>query len=293
MAIILGTLGDDLLDGTDEDDIVLARAGNDTVHGQGGNDVIGLDSGNDIAFGEAGDDAIMGGEGNDQLDGGEGDDSLSGGAGDDRLVGGAGNDRLQGHGGDDDLRGGLGDDQLVGGDGDDYLDGGGGANILYGGAGNDTIAVYSRDQVAAGDGDDLIEIGGYDSLDASISLGRGADSFTMDYSGGNQEFAGGGRTVITDFRHGEDQIGTLRFVITDDDGIETIGLEALDSNADGVVGVGDAGVNLEDGGLTIDLAPALTELASVGRPGFEVTSPMILRLMGVMELSATDFGGSV
>lgn len=291
MATIEGTIGDDRLRGAEEADTVLARAGNDTVHGLDGDDTLGLADGNDRAFGGLGNDTLMGGEGNDQLDGEDGDDALSGGVGNDLLSGGAGDDRLQGHAGNDDLRGGLGNDSLNGGDGDDYLDAGGGSNLLYGGTGNDTMSVYSDDRVSAGEGDDLVQVGGYAGLHATISLGAGADTVAMEYSGGNQDFAGGGWTVVSDFRHGEDRIGALTFIITDDEGVVPIGFDALDSNADGSVDGQDAGVSLEGGGLTIDLAPALVELASEGRPGLEVTDPMILRLAGITLLSGADFVG--
>jgi Ca2+-binding RTX toxin-like protein len=63
---------------------ILGSIGNDTLNGTASSDAIdGLD----------GNDAISGGAGNDQLYGGSGNDKLTGGAGDDSLDGGAGRDR--------------------------------------------------------------------------------------------------------------------------------------------------------------------------------------------------------
>ena len=89
---ILGTTGDDSLDGTAGTDEILGDLGDDTLNGL------------------AGDDFLIGDEGDDVLDGGTGDDSLSGGAGDDVLNGGANDDRLEGGAGDDSLDGGDGTD---------------------------------------------------------------------------------------------------------------------------------------------------------------------------------------
>ncbi|MGE8220197.1 MAG: calcium-binding protein [Stenotrophomonas acidaminiphila] len=79
---IRGTVGNDVLNGTEVDNKLQGLAGNDTLHGEGGNDEL---------YGGAGDDALLGGTGDDSLDGGSGSDVLEGGAGNDRLNGGAGN----------------------------------------------------------------------------------------------------------------------------------------------------------------------------------------------------------
>ena len=74
MAVIYGTTGSDIRNGTQ---------GNDTIYGwaKGGN-----------ASSPSGNDTLNGNSGNDQLFGGTGNDSLDGQAGIDTLIGGAGND---------------------------------------------------------------------------------------------------------------------------------------------------------------------------------------------------------
>ncbi len=69
-ATIVGTDGDDIIDGTPNDDVIAGKEGNDVIDGL---------SGNDIICGDNGDDTISGGDGFDILIGGEGDDNLNGG----------------------------------------------------------------------------------------------------------------------------------------------------------------------------------------------------------------------
>ncbi|HYG29179.1 MAG TPA: Ig-like domain-containing protein [Allosphingosinicella sp.] len=107
---IVGTNGDDILNGTN---------GRDFVYGGGGNDHIRLYAGDDIGSGGSGDDAVWGDEDRDLLIGGVGSDKLYGGTQDDSLSGDAGNDELMGEDGADVLSGGRGDDLLVGGAGAD------------------------------------------------------------------------------------------------------------------------------------------------------------------------------
>ncbi|MEM9222373.1 MAG: M10 family metallopeptidase C-terminal domain-containing protein [Pseudomonadota bacterium] len=99
--LILGTFGDDVLDGTKNRDLIVGLTGDDT------------------AFGFNGDDILIGGEGNDHLLAGNGNDFLTGGSGRDRLNGGQGHDTLSGDDGDDGIVGGRGNDLLIGGGGDD------------------------------------------------------------------------------------------------------------------------------------------------------------------------------
>jgi len=120
--VIVGTAGNDVLNGT---------IGRDAIFGLGGNDTIN---------GRLGDDLLCGGDGNDVLTGGVGDDALDGGDGNDTIFGGIGADRLSGGAGDDVLDGELGNDTLSGGDGNDRLSGGIGTDVLNGDAGDDTMA---------------------------------------------------------------------------------------------------------------------------------------------------------
>ena len=73
----IGTLFDDVIDGSEEIDKILAGFGNDVVNGYSGDDVI---SGGD------GNDTLLGGAGNDTLDGGTGNDVLLGGLGADTFI---------------------------------------------------------------------------------------------------------------------------------------------------------------------------------------------------------------
>ncbi|HMS82056.1 MAG TPA: calcium-binding protein [Nitrospira sp.] len=149
---LIGTTGNDVLDGTE-----LYQK----IYGLGGNDV------------------LAGGLLNNMLYGGTGDDQLSGNAGNDQLLGEAGIDTLIGGEGDDVLEGGAEDDQLYGGVGADQLGGGQGNDRLEGGAGNDTY------RFALGDGfDQIVEQSG--SGDANqVVFGPGISSVGLRYRLGN------------------------------------------------------------------------------------------------------------
>ena len=94
----IGTIGDDVLDGTSNADVICGRSGNDTIRGLGGNDVLeGMGNndsmrgggGADKMKGDTGTDALYGEDGNDTLnsqDGVGGNDSLDGGPGTDTKV---------------------------------------------------------------------------------------------------------------------------------------------------------------------------------------------------------------
>lgn len=134
--------------------------------GQFVNQVIGTE-GDDILQGSADVDRLSGLGGNDQLYGQEGDDVLDGGDGDDFLYGGAGNDRILSNSGTDFVDGGAGDDVLEGEDNDTHYyygvkgNGEGGDDIIFDIDGADSlhIKVESSDidtGFAVGqDGDDL------------------------------------------------------------------------------------------------------------------------------------------
>ncbi|MFN6155290.1 MAG: calcium-binding protein [Dolichospermum sp.] len=85
MATIIGTNGNNILNGTINNDLILGLDGNDILNGLGGNDT---------------------------LDGGNGDDTLNGGTGNDSLVGGNGNDLFIGSTGIDTIKGGEGLDTV-------------------------------------------------------------------------------------------------------------------------------------------------------------------------------------
>jgi Ca2+-binding RTX toxin-like protein len=134
LAKIVGTEGDDVLQGTPERDV---------IWGGGGDDVILGSLGNDLLCGGPGSDLIHGGRGNDIADGGAGaEDQVIGDLGDDKLTGGPGDA--------DEVAGSLGIDTLNGGPGDfDFVHGDYGYDRMDGGPGKGDIASFATD-VAAG-----------------------------------------------------------------------------------------------------------------------------------------------
>ncbi|NEQ48136.1 MAG: tandem-95 repeat protein [Leptolyngbya sp. SIOISBB] len=151
-----GSGGADTIIGSDGDDVINGLSDNDYLDGGAGNDVINGGSERDIVIGGSGDDALNGGSddddmtagvGNDVANGGSGNDRITGDDGDDLLNGGSGNDTLDGGNGTDVLQGSSGNDRLLGGAGADFLDGGRDNDILAGGVGDDTLI--------GGQGDDI------------------------------------------------------------------------------------------------------------------------------------------
>jgi uncharacterized protein YukE len=134
---INGGAGDDKIFGLDGDDEVDAGGGNDRVSGGADRDYLNSEAGDDIVSGGLGDDTVYGLDGNDQLSGGEGQDYLEGGKGDDTLAGGDGNDILSGGRDNDTILGGAGADVSYAGRGDD---------TTFGGSGNDTAHNESGDR---------------------------------------------------------------------------------------------------------------------------------------------------
>src|SRR6201996_494284 len=116
-ATIVGTSGNDVIEGTEKADVIWGGPGDDKIYG-------GL--GNDIICGGPGDDLIHGGRGNDWIEAGSGTDRVFGDLGDDHLTGGPGNqDEVSGGLGIDTVNGGAGNEDIVRGDyGYDRMDGG-------------------------------------------------------------------------------------------------------------------------------------------------------------------------
>lgn len=100
---VIGTLDDDVMNGSDRNDKICSLAGDDVINGRGGNDQLRGHDGNDTATGGAGSDLLTGGFGTDDYEGGSGKDTLYGDAGPDRLHGGRGSDRCIGGAGADRL----------------------------------------------------------------------------------------------------------------------------------------------------------------------------------------------
>ena len=213
---LIGTDGDDLLEGGPGDDTLIGGPGDDTL------------------YGEAGDDLLLGGEGDDLLDGGEGNDMLDGGPGSNTLIGGMGDDTFILHdgfeagvidGGDEGET--LGD--LI--DAREMTEGaevmvradGTGAFIRWDdgpqvieisgierfalGSGNDTLELHGGEgpfHVDAGAGDDLI----YASQgDDTLIGGAGDDVFVLPVDFGNAIIDGGdtgetdGDALVADTGH--------------------------------------------------------------------------------------------
>ncbi len=180
---LIGSGGNDLLDGGEADDILRGGMGDDILEGGGGGDI------------------LRGGMGDDILEGGGGGDILRGGMGNDILEGGDGNDTLKGNEGDDILDGGRGDDILRGGKGDDILSGGEGRDLLYGGNGDDILegGAFSYNELYGGEGDDTLETSSGTNI--------------LDGGRGNDKLSGGWGVDIFVFREGDGQDTILDFGI--------------------------------------------------------------------------------
>jgi Ca2+-binding RTX toxin-like protein len=165
--------------------VILGTKGNDTLNGSGVKDIIYGQEGDDILYGNGGDDTLIGGTGNDKLYGGDGNDVLIGGPGNDYLEGGRGNDTYIFNKGD-------GQDTIVN---DKYWDGywNGLGTLKFGGG------ITKDDVEFTKDGDDLVVIikGTDDSIRVKNWFYR--NWFRLD----KVEFADGTKLTINDI----EQIG--------------------------------------------------------------------------------------
>ncbi|WP_176738773.1 calcium-binding protein [Micromonospora matsumotoense] len=163
---IIGTAGNDTLNGTGSADVICGLGGNDTINGGNGNDT------------------IYGGAGADTVDGGNNDDTLYGGAGDDIMGGGNGADYLYGEAGNDTNYGEtlLGSLLYLFDNGNDHIYGGPGNDDLDGQNGNDTITdtdTDDTDTMSGGNGNDTINVqdgAGDDTANGNL----GTDTCTTD-----------------------------------------------------------------------------------------------------------------
>ncbi len=178
VATIVGTDGDDTLNGTTGADVIVGLGGNDTIGGNLGDDVICGGTGADTLSGHGDDDRIFGQQGEDWLDGGIGGCCPSGpNTGDDWLSGGQDDDVL--HASDlpilgNTMHGDQGDDEL-------YAWSGGRA---YGDNGDDQLFQYSIQPTVTGttldggNGDDELtdwDDGGFANESIRRVGGRGDD----------------------------------------------------------------------------------------------------------------------
>jgi len=84
------------LNGSSRRDVIVGSSGDDRIEGGGGNDLICAGAGADVVSGGGGDDRILGGAGADLLHGNAGDDRIEGGKGRDRCLGDGGSNKLAG-----------------------------------------------------------------------------------------------------------------------------------------------------------------------------------------------------
>ncbi|MEJ6396047.1 hypothetical protein V8J82_22520 [Gymnodinialimonas sp. 2305UL16-5] len=226
-SVLLGTEGDDSLEGENAseellglggNDVLLGGGGLDTLFGGEGNDSIAGGSGEDEHFGEGGDDHIVGQGGNDFVSGGDGNDRLEGSEGDDKLYGDAGNDTISGEAGNDAHFGGAGNDLIYGSGGDDTFDGGEGYDTLDFTYSSNNVAISLAEETAtfesgfiesvtgfeavlAGSGDNLINGNALHNLlhggSGNDTLYGGDGNDTLDGGSGNDyHYGGGGNDLI-------------------------------------------------------------------------------------------------
>ena len=119
--IIVGSLDDNVIEGTNHADTILGLALDDKIYAKDGDDLVQGNDGNDRIFGGAGDDLLQGNFGDDKIDGEGRNDVIIGGDADDILSGDEGNDKLFGVFGNDILKGGEGADDFVCGEGVDTV----------------------------------------------------------------------------------------------------------------------------------------------------------------------------
>jgi Ca2+-binding RTX toxin-like protein len=297
--VMHGLGGQDTISGLGSNDWLYGDGGNDTLKGGAGGDVLNGGSGIDTASyageasgvkahlidggygGSAAGDSyisienVIGTSYDDVLVGNDWGNTISGGGGHDDIYGYDGNDTVYGHVGNDDIDGGSGDDTIYGGDGNDDLLGEADEDTLYGGIGNDILAGdeyegdNSRDILDGGAGNDrLLGNGGDDTLTG----GSGLDVFSFYQMNNDVELsAGRGKDVVMHFVKGQDK---LEFGLSSTfDGFVGAGLDAFDSNNDGLVTGADIYVTDNWLGMNIDYGQVMHQLfgltAAEGyKPGF-------------------------
>nr|WP_269783233.1 calcium-binding protein [Marinibactrum halimedae] len=177
---LVGTDGDDELEGYDSDDTIIGGAGNDRLTDY---------------------------EGTNRLDGGAGDDTLRGSG---QLLGGQGDDSLVGTGR---LEGGEGDDYLTG------QENGIGRNLLIGGLGDDVLQGNARTveefHFARGDGHDvIIDNGSTENIlvfgegiaESSLLVRRSGDDALLHFIDDSQD-----SITLRNFFVGSPTVGTVQF----------------------------------------------------------------------------------
>jgi Ca2+-binding RTX toxin-like protein len=136
-ATIVGTEGNDVLNGTPRGDVIDGLGGDDKLYGFGFNDTICGGSGNDTLNGGKSTNTLYGERGNDLIIAGAGAGTR---VNPGKAFGGSGNDILKGGKGNNKLYGQVGKDTLSGGPHHDKLNGGPGKDVCNGGKGKDSAS---------------------------------------------------------------------------------------------------------------------------------------------------------
>ena len=276
---LVGRGGNDKIDGGSGDDEIIGGGGKNVLNGGGGSDDITGGGGVDIINGGGGDDDIKGGGGDDDISGGDGDDQINGAAGDDKADGGGGSDEIDGGDGDDEIDGGAGDDTIDAGDGTDVVNGDAGKDEIDGGEGDDEIDGGADDDELNGDaGNDTIDGGdGADKLDG----GEGDD--TLNGDDGNDTIVGAAGTDTISGGDGDDNIdgGAVNDVILGGIGKDVLKGGAGNDTITGGVGGdtitgGDGSdvyvyTDVTDSGITADTFDIITDF-DVANDKFDLTA---------------------
>ena len=226
---ILGSSGNDKLNGDSSDAMVFGFGGDDSMSGGSGGVALFGGGGNDRLEGGDGDDSAYGGSGNDMLFGSDGEDQLAGGRGNDLVHGGVGADTVSGGAGVDTVNGGQGNDMLVGGNGDDILGGNAGSDTIFAGEGRDFIhGGFGFDQLVGGFGADrFFHLGvrghgtdwiqDYDASEGDVLqsgiAGSSAENYVVNFAASSA--ANAGVVGIADAFIGYKPTGQLLWALTD------------------------------------------------------------------------------
>lgn len=274
---LVGTGGDDTINGGELDDLVVGGAGNDRLIGGG--------QSGDTAFGGDGNDTISavsegyGGAGNDSIDA---VDVADGGSGNDQLFATADNARLYGGSGSNGMLA-IGDNvTFVGGDDANSIQARGTGATITTGAGGDFAGAVSGATIDVGEGNNSINITGYNGLSiydsdqgSRITAGSGNDQLSIFY------IQTGGRVA--------------RETINLGDGNNTISLSASTGDYNVTTGSGNDSVTLVTGTATIDLGNGNNELTNFSTDRVSVSAGSgddTYTLLNGRDISISDSGGN-
>ena len=191
VATIVGTDGNDRLEGTDANDVIVGGAGKDVIFGRGGND------------------SICGGFGNDVIKGGTGKDYIEGNQGNDKLIGGTGKDTMNG---------GSAKDKLFGGGGGDIMAGGSKKDFLNGQNGNDDCSLDRADRFTACETGDVVGVNGVTEGTFPVDVSSDFVVFNRG-AGGGPSLQSTTPIVVVQFSTSRSGAGTTALTFFDDEGV--------------------------------------------------------------------------